>query len=130
MWVCAQLEPQRTALALHCLSLNGFETYCPRLREQRRSHGRKIVRTPTGVSWLRLCDDSFGVVECEVVAGCELPKPRGLMPGMRVRVVSGPLSERIGMLALLKPRERVLVLLHLLGGEQRVDLARNAVEAV
>jgi len=26
--------------------LNGFETYCPRLREQRRSHGRKIVRTP------------------------------------------------------------------------------------
>ena len=60
----------------------------------------------------------------------ELPKPRGLMPGMRVRVVSGPLSERIGMLALLKPRERVLVLLHLLGGEQRVDLARNAVEAV
>src|SRR5215467_2570857 len=27
------------------------------------------------VSWLRLCDDSFGVVECEVVAGCELPKP-------------------------------------------------------
>lgn len=102
MWVCAQLEPQRTALALHCLSLNGFETYCPRLREQRRSHGRKIVRTPTGVSWLRLCDDSFGVVECEVVAGCELPKPR----------------------------ERVLVLLHLLGGEQRVDLARNAVEAV
>jgi hypothetical protein len=28
-WACAQLEPQRTALALHCLALNGFETYCP-----------------------------------------------------------------------------------------------------
>jgi hypothetical protein len=45
-WACAQLEPQRTALALHCLALNGFEVYCPRLREQRRVHGRKIVRTP------------------------------------------------------------------------------------
>lgn len=82
------------------------------------------------VSWLRLCDDSFGVVECEVVAGCELPKPRGLTPGTRVRVIDGPLINQIGLLALLKPRERVLVLLHLLGGEQRVDLARNAVEAV
>jgi hypothetical protein len=45
-WACAQLEPNRTALALHCLALNGFEVYCPRLREQRRSRGRKIVRTP------------------------------------------------------------------------------------
>jgi hypothetical protein len=49
---------------------------------------------------------------------------------MRVRVISGPLSERIGMLALLKPHERVLVLLQLLGGQQRVELARNAIEAV
>src|SRR5215468_8714453 len=45
-WTCAQLEPHRTALALHCLRLNGFEVYCPRLREQRRSRGRKILRTP------------------------------------------------------------------------------------
>jgi hypothetical protein len=45
-WTCAQLEPNRTALALYCLGLNGFEVYCPRLREQRRSRGRKIVRTP------------------------------------------------------------------------------------
>ena len=60
----------------------------------------------------------------------ELPKPRGLRPGTRVRVVSGPLSERIGMLALLRPHERVVVLLNLLGGDQRVDLAMNAIEAV
>src|SRR5215831_6190300 len=39
----------------------------------------------------------------------ELPKPRGLKPGTRVRVISGPLSEQIGMLALLKPHERVIV---------------------
>src|SRR5215471_2680936 len=46
-WACAQLEPNRTALALHCLGINGFEVYCPRLREQRRSRsGRKMVVTP------------------------------------------------------------------------------------
>ena len=45
-WACAQIEPYRERLALHCLGLNGFEVYCPRLREQIRSRGRKIVRTP------------------------------------------------------------------------------------
>ena len=60
----------------------------------------------------------------------ELPKPRGLMPGMKVRVISGPLHDQIGLLALLKPHERVLVLLQLLGGQQRVELARNAIEVM
>jgi transcriptional antiterminator RfaH len=45
-WCCAQIEPFRERLALHCLGLNGFEVYCPRLRQQVRSRGRKIVRTP------------------------------------------------------------------------------------
>jgi hypothetical protein len=39
-WACAQLEPQRSGLALHCLGLNGFEVYCPKVREQRRVNGR------------------------------------------------------------------------------------------
>jgi transcription antitermination factor NusG len=60
----------------------------------------------------------------------ELPKPRGFAPGMRVKVVSGPLREQIGLLAALRPHERVLVLLQLLGGQQRVELASNAIEAV
>ena len=60
----------------------------------------------------------------------ELPKLYGLKPSMRVRVVSGPLSEQIGMVAALRPHERVLVLLQLLGGQQRVELARSAVEVV
>ena len=54
--------------------------------------------------------------------------PHGLRPGMRVRHISGPLSERTGMPAVLRPHERVLVLLQLLGGERRVDLASNAIE--
>ena len=56
--------------------------------------------------------------------------PKRLAPGMRVRVVSGPLSEQIGMLAVLRPHERVLVLLQLLGGERPVELARGAIEAI
>jgi hypothetical protein len=49
---------------------------------------------------------------------------------MRVRVISGLLHDQIGLLGALRPHERVLVLLQLLGGQQRVELARNAVEAI
>ena len=46
-WACARLEPHRERLAVHCLELNGYEVYLPRLRERRMSHGRRIeVRPP------------------------------------------------------------------------------------
>src|SRR5262249_32434312 len=60
----------------------------------------------------------------------ERPRPRGLAPGMRVKVLQGPLQNHIGLLAALRPHERVLVLLQLLGGQQRVVLARSTIEAV
>jgi transcription antitermination factor NusG len=60
----------------------------------------------------------------------ELLKPRGLRPGTRVRVISGLLQNQIGLLGALRPHERVLVLLQMLGGQQRVELAQSAVEAV
>jgi hypothetical protein len=44
--------------------------------------------------------------------------------------LQGPLQDQIGLLAALRPHERVLVLLQLLGGQQRVELARGAIEAV
>ena len=159
-WCCAQIEPYRERLALHCLGLNGFEAYCPRLRQQIRSHGRKIERTPllfpgytfvlivsrwwdarwsAGVRRLVMDGEVPAHVPDAVIAEIrsrernglvELPKPRGFVPGMRVRVVSGPLSAQIGMLAALRPHERVLILLQLLGGERRVELARGAIKAV
>jgi transcriptional antiterminator RfaH len=159
-WCCAQIEPFRERLALHCLGLNGFEVYCPRLRQQVRSRGRKIIRTPplfpgylfvwvvrgwwdarwsAGVRRLVMDGEQPAHVPDAVISEIksreknglvELVKPRGLKPGTRVRVISGPLSEKIGMLAVLKPHERVIVLLNLLGGDQRVDLAMNAIEAV
>src|SRR5499433_241718 len=46
-WAVARLEPRREQLALRCLGLAGYETYFPRLREHRISHGRRIeVRPP------------------------------------------------------------------------------------
>jgi transcriptional antiterminator RfaH len=159
-WCCAQIEQSRDRLAWHCLTLASYKIYQPLLREPRRSHGRKIIATPplfpgylfvwvvrgwwdarwaAGVRGLLMDGERPAVVPDAVISEIrsrerngfvELVKPRGLRPGTRVRVISGPLSERIGMLAVLRPHERVVVLLNLLGGEQRVELARGAIEAV
>ena len=159
-WACAQVEPRRERLASHCLALAGYEIYQPLLREQRRSHGRKIIVTPPlfpgylflwvvrgwwdarwaagvrrlvmdGVQPARVPDAVISEIRSRERGGfVELPKLRGLRPGMRVRVTSGLLRDQIGLLAVLRPHERVLVLLHLLGGEQRVELARSVVEAI
>ena len=159
-WACAQVEPRRERLASHCLTLAGYEIYQPLLREQRRSHGRKIIATPPlfpgylfvwvvqgwwnarwspgvirlvmdGLVPARVPDAVIGEIRGRERGGfVELPKPRGLAPGTRVRVISGPLSAQIGLLGALRPHERVLVLLNLLGGQQRVELAQAAIEAV
>ena len=159
-WACAQLEPRRERLASYCLGLAGYEIYQPLLREQRRSHGRKIIATPPlfpgylfvwvvqgwwnarwspgvirlvmdGLVPARVPDAVIGEIRGRERGGfVELPKPRGLAPGTRVRVISGPLSAQIGLLGALRPHERVLVLLNLLGGQQRVELAQAAIEAV
>ena len=128
--------------------------------QRRSSHGRKITVTPPlfpgylfvwvvrgwwdarwspgvvrlimdGLLPARVPDAVINEIRSRERGGfVELSRPRGLRPGMRVRVISGPLSERIGMLAVLRPHERVIVLLNLLGGDQRVDLAQSAIEAV
>src|SRR5262245_9214598 len=158
-WACAQLEPNRTVLALHCLALNGYEIYHPRLREERRRRGRRITVTSSlfsgyafvlivsgwwnarwaagvrrlvmdGTQPARVPDGVIAEIRSRERAGLiELPKLR-LELGMRVRVIGGPLCNQIGLLAALRPHERVLVLLQLLGGQQRVELARNAIEGV
>ena len=159
-WCCAQIEQARDHLAWHCLTLAGYKIYQPLLREQRRSHGRKIIVTPplfpsylfiwvvhgwwdarwaAGVRRLvmdgevpaRVPDADIAEIKLRERNGfVELPRPRGLAPGMRVKVLQGPLQAQIGLLAALRPHERVLVLLNLLGGQQRVELARNAIEVI
>ena len=58
----------------------------------------------------------------------DLPRPPKFRPGDRLRVCSGPFAGHVGLYAGMKPRERVEVLLAILGGSQRVTLAADAVE--
>jgi transcriptional antiterminator RfaH len=58
----------------------------------------------------------------------DLPKPPKFRPGDRLRVIHGPFAGHVGLYAGMKPRERIEVLLAILGGSQRVTLAADAVE--
>jgi transcriptional antiterminator RfaH len=60
----------------------------------------------------------------------ELPRPPGLKRGDAVRVSHGPLQGLRGLYEGMKPRERVAVLLQILGDQQRVELAAAAIEPV
>ena len=60
----------------------------------------------------------------------ELPQRTTFRTGETGRVTHGPFSGQLGLYQGQRPRERVLVLLALLGGHQRVELAKGDVEAV
>jgi transcriptional antiterminator RfaH len=147
-WTCAQLDGRREQLALHCLGLAGFETYQPRIHSSRRAsvplfpsyafvsiklqwHAarwamgvRKIITNglePAKVgdhiiSELRAREGLDGLVK--------LPPPLPPAPqfklGDTVRVRSGPLVGFAGLVSGMRPRQRIEVLLQLLG---RVELA-------
>jgi transcriptional antiterminator RfaH len=158
-WCAAQLQPQRDGLALHCLAAAGYQVYAPRLRERRTVHGRAVVRTPLlfpgylfvlielqwhaarwapGVVRLVLNNGTPAAVPDGVInmlrkrerdGLIELPRPPKFRPGDRLRVLHGPFAGHIGLYAGMKPRERVEVLLAILGGAQRVTLPMDAVEA-
>jgi transcriptional antiterminator RfaH len=152
------LQPQRAALATHCLRQAGFQTYCPRIREPRTVAGRKVVKTPLpfpgylfvlielqwhtarwapGVVRFVLNGGMPAAVPDGVIASLrrrevdgliELPRPARFRTGDPVRVTAGPLAGQLGLFQGMKPKERVEVLLAILGGEQRVTLAADAVE--
>jgi transcriptional antiterminator RfaH len=154
-WCAARLQPRREALALHVLTLNGYATYLPPLRQQ---HGRKIeVRPPLfpgycfvaielqwhtarwaagviglimdGVQPAHVPDGVIAEIRSRERDGLiELPKPRGLQRGDGVRIIGGPFTGHLAIFAGMKPRERVEVLLALLGGERAVTLGRRDIE--
>ena len=157
-WCAAQLQPQRDGLALQCLRQAGFETYVPRLREPRTAHGRKVVRTPLlfpgylfvlielqwhaarwapGVVRIVLSGGTPAIVPDSVISALKAREIRGVIElprfpkfraGDQLQVVSGPFAGQVGLYAGMKPRERVEVLLAILGGSQRVTLAADSVE--
>jgi transcriptional antiterminator RfaH len=158
-WGCAQLQPIRTAVALHHLALAGYEVYHPRLRQQRVSHGRRVLATPPlfpgyafihivaqwytarwapgvvrlvldGVQPARVPDTVISEIKSRERNGLiELIKPP-LRRGARVKILHGPFRDHLAIFADMKPRERVEILLQILGGEQRVELARTDIEVI
>jgi transcription antitermination factor NusG len=157
-WAAAQLQPQRDGLALHCLRQAGFETYAPRLRERRTVNGRKVVRTPllfpgyvfvfVQLQWhtarwapgvVRIVQNGGtpAVVPDRVIDALrarerggliELPRPPRFHRGDRVKILHGAFIGLTGLYDGQRPRERVAVLLSLLGGSQRVTLGADALE--
>ena len=147
-------------MATHCLKVNGYEVYLPRLRERRISHGRRIeVRPPLfpgyafiaielrwhrarwtagvlglimgGIQPARVPDSVIAEIRARERGGLvELPKREKFCTGEAVRVTHGPFSGQLGLYQGQRPRERVLVLLAVLGGQQRVELAKDDIEAV
>jgi transcriptional antiterminator RfaH len=158
-WACVRLEARREVIAQHFLKLAGFETYFPQLREQRvRRHRRVEVISPLfpayafvvieqqwrsarwsiGVAAIIMDGTTPAHVPDNVIdeirrrernGAIELPEPPGLRPGDRVKILSGPFETHWAIYAGMKPRERIEVLLSLLGAQQRVTLPRNAVVA-
>ena len=159
-WCAAHLMPKREAVATQCLTLAGFETYLPRLRECRVVRGRRVEITPAlfpgylfiaivlqwhGARWcpgvLNLIMDGAkpARVPDAVIAELrgrerdgliELVKPPRLRRGDPVRIVRGPFRDHLALYAGQAPHERVAVLLQLLGGQQRAELPASAVEPV
>jgi transcriptional antiterminator RfaH len=60
----------------------------------------------------------------------ELPTPPRLQRGDRVRVIRGPFEGHLALYAGQAPHERVMVLLALLGSQQRAELAARDVAPV
>jgi transcriptional antiterminator RfaH len=159
-WCAARLMPKREAVATQCLTLAGFETYLPRLRECRVVRGRRVEITPVlfpgylfilvGLRWwdarwawgisalimdgtrpARVPDDVIAAIRARERGGLiELPKLPRLKRGDRVRIVAGPFAEHLAMFDGMRPGDRVAVLLKLLGGQHRAEMPASAVEPV
>jgi transcriptional antiterminator RfaH len=156
-WACAQLEGNRERLALHCLSLAGYAVYLPRLRERRRRNGRQVIATPPlfpgyafvaivlqwhaarwcpGIRGMVMDGDKLAKVPDTVIDDLkkrerngliELPPPPGLQRGDQVKIVRGAFAGQLALFDGMRPRERVAVLLQILG---RVELPKGDVVGV
>jgi transcriptional antiterminator RfaH len=157
-WACAQIDQRREHLARHVLSLSGFQTYAPKIRGPRKTSlplfpgyvfvlitlqwwqarwtvgvrrliqngGSEPAHIPDQIiEELRMREDRDGLIT--------LPPRRSksstpFLPGDKVRVKSGPMSGLSALVEGMKPHQRVEVLLTMLGGLRRVELAVTAVE--
>jgi transcriptional antiterminator RfaH len=143
-WACARVEPRHEAVAAHFLRLNGFVTYIPRVRERRIRAGRRLEPavplfpsyafvaiengwhrarwTPHVLALIMAGDHPAHVpdavledIRSREVAGIVVLPERELRRGDRVRILAGPFRGERALFSDMKPRQRVEVLLQLLG---------------
>jgi transcription antitermination factor NusG len=151
-WACALLEAHREKVALRFLAMAGYETYCPWLRAKRR-----VVPLFPGYCFVLIADRGWWTarwsvavraivgshigpptpVPDAVISGLrareknglvQLPRKPGLRRGDQVRIKAGPFENRLAIYHGMKSRERVEVLLAMLGSVQQVELARRDIE--
>lgn len=159
-WYVAQTQVHSEERARINLERQGFETYLPRYRRERRhARRRDTVRTPLfpGYIFVRLdlrsapwrsINGTFGVnhlicrgeqpaalpediveelVERENEAGLVVLQPRSFHKGESLRIVSGAFCDCQGLFEDMADRERVVLLLDLLGRKVRVEAPLDAV---
>jgi transcription antitermination factor NusG len=150
-WACGRLENHREHLALHCLGLRGFETYWPQVRGKLKPQSLfpgycfikitlqwSAARWAPGVVTLLMNGDEPAKVSDRIISELHARERGGLVvlpapaptsarfrAGDQVRIGRGPLSGFVGLVQGMKPRQRVEILLQLLG---RVEMAAGDVE--
>ncbi len=155
-WACAQLQRYRETFALECLRRSEYEIFAPRVNERRVVRGRRVVvpvplfpgycfvlitlgwhraRWTPGVCGLiksggeqptRVPDAVIEDIRKRERNGFVMLPRRELAPGDRVRVTHGPLRGLAGLYDGMRGRERVAILLGVLG---RVVLSADDIEA-
>jgi transcriptional antiterminator RfaH len=161
-WYVAHTQVHAEERARLNLEQQGFRTYLPRYRRERRhARRRDIVRAPLfpGYIFVQLDPESApwrsingtfgvnylicygerpaavpeGVVE-EIAAreneeGLIELQPKRFRKGEALRIVSGALADCLGFFEKMADRERVVLLLELLGRKVRVETPLNSVAA-
>ncbi|HEY9538905.1 MAG TPA: transcriptional activator RfaH [Kiloniellaceae bacterium] len=159
-WYVAQTQAQGEERARLNLERQGFRTYLPRYRRERRhARRRDVVKAPLFPGYIfieldleqspwRSINGTFGVTrlvchadtpaavppgiveEIQARAGAdglvELP-PACLREGQALRIVSGALADCRGLFERMADRDRVILLLDLLGRKVRVEAPLSAV---
>ena len=156
-WLVAQTELQREQVAVKWLKEQRFHVYLPCIRIETVMHQRKVERLaplfPSYVFVQRVehwqpIVRTIGVIDVlysgerpaqlgdEVIAGLRarerdgviaLPTRPDFQRGDSVRVVRGPFQGQIAIFQDMKPKDRIEVLLSILGAERQLELARRDV---
>ena len=151
-WVVALTEPRRERTAVRFLTMGGYTVYCPMLGSK-----RGVTPLFPGYTFVLIAERGWwtarGTIAVRAIVGThvgeptpvpdhiitdlrfreknglvQLPQKPGLQRGDQVRINAGPFENHLAIYHGMKSRERVEVLLAMLGSVQRVELARRDIE--